>query len=486
MKKGESAANIERKLIDLENVLTRGVESFIDPDESFKQKLTAKVKGEYNKDIIVKFGVDPTRPDIHIGTAVGLRKLRKFQELGCKVIFLVGDFTAQIGDPTGKSKVRPEVDQKKVEANMQTYLEQIGKILILDDVTFSWIRNSDWFLSPEDLIAPKGAKLKLTATMDGKSGVTEIPANSFVGKALSYENSRMQKTHLKNDQIFAVTLRGFLWTLKHVTFAQLIERDMFKNRIKDNEELYMHEMMYPVLQGVDSYMLAKIYGSCDLEIGGTDQTFNMLMGRNVMRANKTEPQSVLAFSLIEGTDGSEKMSKSSDNYIGITESPKEMYGKVMSIKDHSILNYFKLAALTPLEEIEKIEKEMKAGKNPRDIKMRLAREIVSMYHGESEAVKAEESFVNVFQKQEIPEVLQKIFGAKNELLSEVLVREGVVVSKSDFRRLIEGGSVKRLPTEEKITDPFITITGSEKLKIGKRKFIEIIPSNITPGESLEK
>ncbi|MDZ7726536.1 MAG: tyrosine--tRNA ligase [Candidatus Campbellbacteria bacterium] len=357
----EENTEIERKLAAIETVLSRGVETFIDPDGSFKQKLTDKVKGEYDKDIVVKLGVDPTRPDIHLGHAVGLRKLRKFQELGCKVVFIVGDFTAQIGDPTGKNKVRPEVQQKEVESNMKTFLEQIGKILILDKTTFSWIRNSDWFLSPEDLAAAPKSRVKLNTTIEGKKATANIPANSFVGKALYFESSRMQKTHLKKEQIYAITLRSFLWTLKHTTHAQLIERDMFKNRLEDGEELYMHEMMYPILQGIDSYMLAKIYGSCDLEIGGTDQTFNMLQGRNVMRANKTDPQAVLSFDLIEGTDGSEKMSKSSDNYISITDAPNDMYGKVMSIKDHSIGNYFRLAALTPLRDVEKIEKDIEEG-----------------------------------------------------------------------------------------------------------------------------
>src|SRR5690554_6057917 len=166
MRQANATVDIERKLVDIESVLSRGVQTLIDPDGSFKQKLTAKVKGEYDKDIIIKLGVDPTRPDIHLGHAVGLRKLRKFQELGCKVIFLVGDFTAQIGDPTGKSKVRPELDQREVEHNMETFLQQIGKILIVDDPSlFSWIRNSDWFLSPEDIVAPQDATLELTATI---------------------------------------------------------------------------------------------------------------------------------------------------------------------------------------------------------------------------------------------------------------------------------------------------------------------------------
>lgn len=479
MRQANATVDIERKLVDIESVLSRGVQTLIDPDGSFKQKLTAKVKGEYDKDIIIKLGVDPTRPDIHLGHAVGLRKLRKFQELGCKVIFLVGDFTAQIGDPTGKSKVRPELDQREVEHNMETFLQQIGKILIVDDPSlFSWIRNSDWFLSPEDIVAPQDATLELTATIGSQKGTTSIPANSFVGKALYFEDSRMQKTHLGRDQIFSITLRSFLWTLRHTTHAQLVERDMFRDRIKSGEELYMHEMMYPVLQGVDSFMLAQIYGSCDLEIGGTDQTFNMLMGRDVMKVNGVESQAVLSFGLIEGLDGKEKMSKSLDNYIAITEEPDNMYGKVMSIKDSSIGNYFRLAALTPLDEIDKIEQDMREGKiNPRDVKMRLAREIVSIYHGEENAQKAEVAFVSTFQDRSIPDDLQKAFGTKGETLGDILVREEVVSSKSEFRRLVESGSIKELLSEEKINDPFYTVDKDTKVKVGKRKFIEVVVSD---------
>jgi tyrosyl-tRNA synthetase len=479
MRHKDSADEIERKLEEVEMLLSRGVEKLIDPEGLFKQKLTAKVKGEYKKDIVVKFGVDPTRPDIHLGTAVGLRKLRKFQELGCKIVFLIGDFTAQIGDPTEQSKVRPDLDQKKVEENMMTYLNQIGKILLLESNTFSWIRNSDWFLSPEDLAVPEGAKINLTATIEGKQGTAEIPANSFFGKALYFENSRMQKTHMGRNEVHTVTLRGFLWTLKHFTHSRLIERDMFSKRIATGGELFMHEMVYPVLQGVDSYVLARIYGSCDVEIGGTDQLFNMLVGRTVMKANNMEEQSVLAFGLLEGTDGVEKMSKSLDNYIGITDPPGDMYGKIMSIKDSSILNYFKLAALSPLDDIKKIEQLLKTGKNPRDIKMRLAREIVSLYHGEHEALKAEEAFVSVFQMRNTPLEIEKISCARGELLSDVLVRGGVVASKTEFRRLVESGSIKKLPSEEKLNDPFSVVRGSEKLKIGKRRFVEIVAAEAT-------
>lgn len=464
----------EKKLALIDEVLARGVVSFADPDGLFKQKLRAKVKGEYDKEIVIKLGVDPTRPDIHLGHAVGLRKLRTFQDLGCKIVFLVGDFTARIGDPTGKSKVRPEVNQAEVEKNMETFLEQIGKIVLVDNASFSWIRNSDWFLSPEDLAAPKKARLNLNTKIDGENKKTSIPANSFLGKALYYESTRMQKTHLKRSEILNITLRSFLWTLKHTTHSQLIDRDMFQERFEKGEELYMHEMMYPVLQGIDSYVLNHIYGSCDLEIGGTDQTFNMLIGRDVMRANKAEPQAVLSFSLIEGTDGTEKMSKSQDNYIGITESPEEMYGKVMSIKDHSIGNYFRLAALTSVDEVERIEKEIETGQaNPRDVKMRLAREIVSLYHGEAAAQAAEKHFVDVFQKHTIPEELETVEVKEGTLLVDALIEAKAVSSRSEFRRLVEASAIKTLPNEERISDVQFAVQEDIVVKVGKKTFLRI-------------
>lgn len=464
----------EKKLSLIDEVLTRGVNSFVDPDEAFKQKLIAKVKGESNDEIVVKLGVDPTRSDIHLGHAVGLRKLRTFQELGCRIVFIVGDFTARIGDPSGKSKVRPEINQAEVEKNMETFLEQIGKILLVDDDTFSWIRNSDWFLSPQDLAAPPKSRLKLNTTMEGKRKTATVSANSFLGKALYYESTRMQKTHLKRNEIFNITLRSFLWTLKHTTHSRLIERDLFRKRLEEEEELYMHEMMYPVLQGIDSYMLSRIYGACDLEIGGTDQTFNMLIGRDVMRANNTDPQAVLAFDLIEGTDGTDKMSKSQDNYISITEPPEQMYGKVMSIKDHSIGNYFRLAALTSVEEVENIERDIREGKkNPRDVKMRLAREIVSLYHGEAAARSAEKHFVDAFQKHTIPDEIETVEVTSGTPLVDVLVSNKAVSSRSEFRRLVDSGAVKLLPSEEKITDTNFVVEEDIVVKVGKKTFLRI-------------
>ena len=263
------------------------MEEFIDPEGKFKEKILRKAKGEYEEDIIIKFGVDPTRPDIHLGHAVIFRKLRKFQDLGCKVVFLVGDYTAQIGDPTGRSKIRPEIEQKEVEANMKTYLDQVGKILLTDKNSFSWIRNSDWFTAITDIELPKGDKVKMSIEKEGKKTDIDFDANSFVGKAVVFEKTRMQPTITGfRGAISVITLKSLLWTLKHITHSRLIERDMFQERIKSGKELFMHEMLYPVLQGIDSFVLSEIYGNCDLEIGGTDQTFNMLIGRDIMKLNK--------------------------------------------------------------------------------------------------------------------------------------------------------------------------------------------------------
>lgn len=462
--------DVETQVKDL---FSRGVGEFVDPDSSLKEKLLKKAKGEYQDEIVIKFGVDPTRPDIHLGHAAVLRKLRTLQDLGCKVVFLVGDFTARIGDPTGKSKVRPEIEQGEVEHNMNTYLEQVGKILRTDPISFSWIRNSDWFYSVADLQPQsKGRRLKLQGDIMGV-----VDADSYIGKAVLYKNTRMQHTHLKRKTSVSITLWNLLWTLRHITHGRLIQRDMFQERISKNEELYMHEMLYPVLQGIDSYVINQIYGSCDLEIGGTDQTFNMLVGRDVMKFNNQKPQAVLSVKLLEGTDGKEKMSKSLDNYIGITDTPSDTYGKIMSIPDTSLKNYFELCTYTPEEDIKKIEEGIKTGKmHPKEIKMQLAHEIVAMYHGETEADKAEESFKNTFSKKETPGDIAVTVVEKGTLLVDALLKENLIGSKSEFRRLCNEGAIKK-KTEEgwqaiswdanlKVVEPMI-------LKVGKIKFIQI-------------
>ena len=433
------------KSIDIEELFSRGVASFIDPDNSFRKKIEAKIAGTYNKDIIIKLGMDPTRPDIHLGHAVILRKLRQFQDIGCKVVFLIGDYTTMIGDPTGKNKTRPELSQQEIERNMKTYLEQAGKILSLDAKVFSWIRNSDWFLNVTDII-PEDPN----ASIRIGSGLGFVKAGSFLGKAKIFDDSRMQATHLKKDKTLTVSFTNVLSTLRHITHARLIERDMFQERLSNGGELYMHEMLYPVLQGIDSFALANIYGSCDLEIGGTDQTFNMLMGRDVMRMNKQEEQGVMSLDILEGLDGNEKMSKSLDNYVGITDEPNDMYGKILSIPDALISRYFALATYTPLSEVEEIEKSL-VSKNPRDAKMRLAREIVAIYHGEGASQSAETHFVETFSEKKIPENVPEIEGDFSTII-DAMMQAQCSDSKSEARRLVEAGAVTHLESDVKITD----------------------------------
>lgn len=461
---------------DIEEVLTRGVSTLIDPDGIFKEKLLKKARGEYKKEIVIKLGVDPNRPDIHLGHAVILRRLRQFQELGCKVVFLIGDFTARIGDPTGKSKVRPEVEQDEVDRNATTYINQVGKILKTDDPKlFSWIRNSDWFTNITDLNMPDDS----VVSMDIKDGELDtkitIPPNSFVGKAIAFERSRMQVRDLKLvDKITVVTLSSFLWFLKHITHGQLVERDMFKERIQKGEELYMHEMMYPVLQGIDSFALAHIYGTCDMEIGGTDQTFNMLIGRDIMKTNKLEPQAVMSMDILVGTDGVEKMSKSLGNYIGITDSPSEMYGKVMSTPDSNMYTYFSLATYTPTDEVKEIESKISKGTlHPKEVKQRLAREIVTIYHGELASKKAEKDFTETFSNKGIPEETIVVKKDKGTKLSDIVIEAKLVDSKSEWRRLVEEGAVKETETDKIISSPDFLVEENMILKIGKRRFIKI-------------
>lgn len=473
-------------------IFSRGVGSFIDPNGSFQKKLIAKATGKSNKEIIIKFGIDPNRPDIHLGHAVVLRKLRQFQDLGCKIIFLVGDFTAQIGDPTGKSKVRPEVDVIEISNNIQSYIAQIPKILkiepnneeeklvtrdangfIVDSPWFSWMRNAEWFQGVTDISTEGVEENFLNFPLEGS--IVKLPKDSFVGKAWFYESTRIQNSHLKRKNIRGVTFINVMSILRKISFAQLIERDMFQERIKANEPLFMHEMLYPVIQGIDSDVLAEIYGSCDLEVGGTDQTFNLLMGRRVMEmTEKEEPQATLSCTLLVGLDGKEKMSKSLNNYIGITDEPAGMFGKIMSLPDTLIQNYFELCTFTPMEEVQKIMKNLESGAaHPKEVKMQLAQQIVEIYHGRIPGEEARNAFVSTFQNKTIPTDIPEVCVEKNTLIADALVGAGIVSSKTEFRRLAEEGAVRK-DGEEKITDPFYKITEEIILKIGKHRFVKII------------
>ena len=465
----------EEKLKKIDDILTRGVSQFVDPDNSFRDKLVAKVKGEYDKDIVIKFGVDPTRPDIHIGHAVALRKLREFQDLGCKVIFLVGDFTSLIGDPTGKSKVRPEISMQEIEHNMKTYLEQVDKILSVDPKVFSWIRNADWFTGVTDIAFEPQATVTLDVeTEEGGHAKAKVSANSFIGKATMFEKTRMQLQH--SQQVSVISLIIFMATLRRVTHSTLIQRDMFQDRLNSGSELFMHEMMYPIIQGLDSSVLAKVYGSCDLEVGGSDQHFNMLMGRDVMKVNNQDPQAVISFELLEGLDGNEKMSKSLDNYIGITDEPNNMFGKVMSVPDRLIARYFELATYTPLEEVQKIVSDLESGNaHPRDIKVQLAHQLVAIYHGEEAAQGAEDAFNHTFRDGGIPEDIPEFEIAKGTTLTEAVTSvPGLVESKSELRRLVDAGGIKDLESGEKISDYNYAIDQDITLKIGKKRFVRLV------------
>lgn len=466
----------------IHDLLGRGVAEYIDPTGSFRKKLEAKLRGEYPKDIVVKFGVDVTRPDIHLGHAVVLRKLRALQDAGCKVIFLIGDFTTLIGDPTGKSKTRPEIDQQSVEANMRTYLEQVDKVLdvsrstdghIIDSPKFSWMRNSDWFFGVSDLSA-EGASKQMLRIRDDAGKEIDVPQTSFVAKAALYENTRMQKTLLRAPNTYGVSFVNLLAIMRHISYAQLIERDMFQERIKKGEPLFVHEMLYPIIQGADSNVMANIYGSCDLEIGGTDQVFNMLMGRKVMEVAEKEPQAVMGMRLLVGLDGSEKMSKSLDNYIGLTDTPEEMYGKVMSLPDTSMREYYELATYTPLPAIDQLFHDIEQGKiHPKDAKMALARQIVEIYHGKIAAESAERGFIEVFQRGDVPDTVPEIRASKGEPLSDAIVRSGVVPSKSEYRRLLEQGAISR-SGKARMSDPHEKVEETAVYRIGKHLFVRVV------------
>jgi len=445
-----------------EDIFTRGVGDFIDPGGLFRKKIENDPKN-----IVIKFGVDPTRPDLHLGHAVILMKLRQFQDLGCKIVFLIGDITAMIGDPTGKSKIRPEVNTEEITKNMKTYLDQVVKILRIEEDVFSWTTNSDWFVSINDIIAPKR---HIDISIKNKTHKTdELDGNDILNKAQWWTETRKQKNKIKN-----YTLITLLSILRNISHGRLVERDMFQNRIKKGEPIFMHEMLYPVIQGIDSDAIFDIYGSCDLEVGGTDQHFNMLMGREVMEMNKKTPQAVLSFKLLEGTDGKEKMSKSLDNYIGITEEAENMYGKVMSIPDSSLCSYFELCTFTPLEEIKEIKNIISKGKvNPKEIKMNLARQIVSIYHGEKKAEEAEKNWENVFSKNEIPTNIEEFFVGEESLLVDILLDKKIISSKSEFRRLVEEGAITNLKTNKK-TSSFSDHAKEGVYRIGKKRFCKII------------
>ncbi|CZR96901.1 MULTISPECIES: tyrosine--tRNA ligase [unclassified Clostridioides] len=389
-------------------IIMKGVDDLIDEKELREKLIKSEKEG---KPMIVKLGLDPSAPDIHLGHTVVLRKMKQLQDLGHQIVIIIGDFTGKIGDPTGKSKARKALTTEQVLANAKTYEEQIFKVLDKEKTIVRF--NSEWLakLNFEDVI-------KLAAT---------------------------------------------------ITVARMLEREDFKKRYEGQMPISVHEFFYPLMQAYDSIAL-----EADIELGGTDQRFNLLMGRSLQREFGMESQIVIMMPLIEGLDGKEKMSKSLGNYIGIDEEAGIMYQKSMEIPDELIIKYYNLVTDVHPDEVNKIESQLKDGSvNPRDIKMNLAREIVTLYHGEESAKEAEERFKSVFQKGQIPEDIQTIQVKEEGFdLIEVLVANEIVKSKSEVRRLASQGGVK--VNSEKVEDLSDIVKESELVvQIGKKKFVKI-------------
>ncbi len=396
-------------------VIKRGTAELV-PENELVEKLKKSI--QENRPLNIKLGFDPTAPDIHLGHTVVLQKLRQFQDLGHNVTILLGDYTARIGDPTGKSETRKQLTEEQVLANARTYEEQIFKILNRDRTTM--VFNSQW-------LAP-------------------LTFADVINLAAKY------------------------------TVARMLERDDFAKRFDHEMPISIHEFFYPLMQGYDSVAL-----EADVELGGTDQKFNLLMGRHLQKEYGQQPQVAIMMPILEGLDGVQKMSKSLGNYIGITESPREMYGKTMSIADELMVRYFELVTPVSMEEIRGIEAGLNSGSlHPRDVKMRLGREIVTIYHGAEAALRAEEEFKNIFQKKELPDEIPEYTVDFTGLedgqiwLPKLLTLAGLAASTSEGRRLIQQGAVK--VDDDKFDDPNgkIVPRGGMIIKAGKRKFVKLM------------
>ncbi|KAB2951591.1 tyrosine--tRNA ligase [Heliorestis acidaminivorans] len=385
-----------------------------------EEELTKKLEQSIikNKPLRIKLGLDPTAPDIHLGHTVVLQKLRHFQDLGHHVIIIIGDFTGRIGDPSGKSETRKQLSEEEVNRNAETYKVQIFKILDHEK--------------------------------------TEVTFNSSWLNPLNFAN--------------------ILELASKYTVARMLERDDFTKRMKENLPIGIHELFYPLMQGYDSVAL-----QADVELGGTDQKFNLLVGRALQKEYGQASQIAITMPILEGLDGVNKMSKSLGNYIGINESPREMYGKTMSIADNLMIRYYELVTNVPLDEIEKISAGLESGQiHPRDAKMRLAREIVSTYHNAEAAQQAEAEFINIFQKKELPDEIPE-YKVPADLetngtvwIVKLLVEAGLVKSNGEGRRMINQGAVKIDNETIKDDKAEVTIQDGMIVKVGKRKFAKVI------------
>ena len=386
-------------------LIKRGIDEVLTEDD-----LVSKLKSK--KQLTVKVGFDPTAPDLHLGHTVILNKMRHFQDLGHKVVFLIGDFTGRIGDPSGKNKTRPSLDKEELEKNAKTYSDQVFKILNKDltDIRF----NSEW--------------------------CEDLGADGIIGLASKYNLGRM------------------------------LERDDFSKRYKANQQIAIHEFLYPLIQAYDSIAL-----NADVEMGGTDQKFNLLVGRELQRAFDQEPQVCITLPILEGLDGTNKMSKSLDNYVGINEDPDEMFGKIMSISDDLMWRWFELLSFRPINEVNELKKEVKSGMNPRDTKILLAEEIIERFHSKEDAENAKNTFLDRFQKGAKPKDIETFSISLDDdiAIGNLLKESGLVQSTSEAMRLVKQGAVKI--NDEKIDDPKLSIEKNQDLlvQVGKRRFLKI-------------
>ena len=396
--------------MDLQTALAeikRGAEEILIEDE-----LVEKLKS--GKKLKIKAGFDPTAPDLHLGHTVLINKMKTFQDLGHEVIFLIGDFTGMIGDPTGKNVTRKPLTRDDVLANAETYKEQVFKILDPAKTTVAF--NSTWM-----------EKL-------GAAGMIKLAARQ--------------------------------------TVARMLERDDFKKRYAGGQSIAIHEFLYPLVQGWDSVALES-----DVELGGTDQRFNLLMGRELQKDEGQKPQTVLMMPLLEGTDGVQKMSKSLGNYIGITDTPSDMFGKIMSISDVLMWRYYDLLSSLSIEQIAAQKQRVEQGTNPRDIKIELAKELIARFHSEADAQAAHDDFIQRFQKKALPDEIPELTVNIDEdtiLIANLLKEAGLAASTSEAMRMIKQGAVK-LNGEEKITDTKLEVAkGTTAIyQVGKRKFANI-------------
>ena len=386
-------------------IIKQGIDEIIGEDN-----LIEKLKS--GKKLTIKVGFDPTAPDLHIGHTVILKKMRQFQDLGHKVIFLIGDFTGKIGDPSGKNKTRPPLTTNEIKANAKTYEDQVLKVLDPDKTIIDF--NSRW-----------GDKMSA-------ADMIKLAAQS--------------------------------------TVARMIERDDFSKRYKNNQPISIHEFLYPLMQGYDSVEL-----EVDVEMGGTDQKFNLLVGRDLQKNVGQSPQTIITLPLLEGLDGVKKMSKTEENYIGITEKADDIFGKTMSIPDEIMMKWFDLLSLRPLEEIKKVEKDIKEGANPRDAKIDLAMELTTRFTNEIAAEKAKDNFFKKFSSNELPsDIEEKEISYDNTPgLPNLLKDLGLVGSTSEAMRLIEQGAVKIDQEKVSSKDEEVNFETKKLIQIGKKKFLYV-------------